>query len=87
MNPDLVCLECTLIAPQCDGNDKGCKFVALTVAPGIIESREAKRKADIEKQGDLFAAEKHRRANRKTMRRKRRGDRIRRDLLEILLSL
>jgi hypothetical protein len=24
-----VCLECTLIAPQCDGTDKDCKFVQI----------------------------------------------------------
>ena len=40
-----VCLNCTLIAPQCDGNDAGCRFVAITRGKRNARERRLRRRS------------------------------------------
>jgi len=34
------CLKCTLFAPVCDGNDKGCRYVQIVRSPSVRSSKQ-----------------------------------------------
>jgi hypothetical protein len=94
-----VCLECTLIAPQCDGKDVGCRFVLImreqpTLPQHSPEALAKGRETRLARKAALGEAKRladERRKAKRAANREREAEwereRLKRDLLGICRSL